>query len=88
MGKSSPGELTSWMMNVHKGITGRIDTLRQETGDRAELLTGPGRERDPMIAVGIMTREGIEIEDPNIKVGIKWRDPETSVGIKIRKHAT
>lgn len=87
MGKSSPGELTSWMMNVHKGITGRIDTLRQETGDRADLLTGPGRERDPMIVVG-MTKEGIEIEDPNIKVGIKWRDLETSVGIKRRKHGT
>ena len=87
MGKSSPGELTSWMMNVHKGITGRIDTLRQETGDRADLLTGPGRERDQMIVVG-MTKEGIEIEDPNIKVGIKWRDLETSVGIKRRKHGT
>lgn len=87
MGKSSPGELTSWMMNVHKGITGRIDTLRQETGDRADLLTGPGRERNQMIVVG-MTKEGIEIEDPNIKVGIKWRDLETSVGIKRRKHGT
>lgn len=88
MEKFGPGELTSWMMNVNQGRTGRIDTLRQENGNRAGLLTGPGREINPMIAVGIMTRVGIEIKDLMIKVGIKWRDPETSVGIKRREHGT